>query len=45
MNPTGKRKSRFIYQRLGQANDVTFQLRFHGLERFVVTDGICETYT
>ena len=45
MNPTGKRKSRFIFQRLGQANDITFQLRFHGLERFLVTEGICETYT
>jgi hypothetical protein len=45
MNPTGKYKSRFIYQRLGQANDATFQLRFVGPDRFVVTDGIVEIYT
>ena len=42
MNPTGQRKSRFIFQRLGIANDTTFQLRFSGFGRFVVTDGICE---
>lgn len=45
MNPTGVRKSRFIFQRLGQANDITFQLRFHGFERFVVTEGQAEVYT
>lgn len=44
MNPTGKRKSRFIFQRLGQANDATFQLRFYGLNRFVCTDGVLEIY-
>ncbi len=44
MNPTGKFKSRFIYQRLGHANDSTYQLRFNGLGRFVVTDGIVEIY-
>lgn len=42
MNPTGMRKSRFIFQRLGHANDITFQLRFVGFERFVCTDGIIE---
>jgi hypothetical protein len=45
MNPTGVRKSRFIFQRLGQANDVTFQLRFYGLTRWVVTNGLIEVYT
>ncbi len=45
MNPTGVRKSRFIFQRLGQANDVTFQLRFYGLIRWVVADGLLEIYT
>lgn len=45
MNNTGNRKSRFIYQRLGQANDVTYQLRFNGFGRFVCTDGIVEIYT
>jgi len=44
MNPTGKRKSRFIYQRLGIVNDATFQLRFSGFGRFVCTDGILEIY-
>ncbi len=44
MNPTGKRKSRMIFQRLGQANDVTFQLKFVGVSRFVCTDGELEVY-
>lgn len=44
MNPTGKRKSRFIYQRLGIVNDATFQLRFTGFGRFVCTNGILEVY-
>jgi len=44
MNPTGKRKSRFIYQRLGIMNDVTFQLRFNGAGRFVVTEGELELW-
>lgn len=44
MNPVGKRKSRFIFQRLGQANDATFQIRFNGFGRFVVFDGQVEIY-
>lgn len=44
MNPTGQRKSRFIYQRLGIVNDATFQLRFSGFGRFVCTDGVLELY-
>jgi hypothetical protein len=44
MNPTGQRKSRFIWQRLGIVNDVTFQLRFSGFGRFVATDGLVEIY-
>ena len=44
MNPTGKFKSRFIYQRLGHANDSTYQLRFNGYGRFCVTDGLVEIY-
>lgn len=44
MNPVGKRKSRIIWQRCGQANDVTFQFRFWGFERFVVFDGQVEVY-
>lgn len=44
MNPTGKRRSRFIYQRLGQANDATFQFRFWGFKRFLCTNGEIELY-
>lgn len=44
MNPVGKRKSRFIFQRLGRANDVTFQIRFIGYGRFVALDGVLEIY-
>lgn len=44
MNHTGKRRSRFIYQRGGQANDLTCQLRFSGYGRFVAFDGIVEAY-
>ncbi len=44
MNPTGKYKSRFIFQRLGQANDVTFQIRFVGPIRFLAGDGVVEVY-
>ncbi len=44
MNPTGKRKSRFQYRRLGRVNDASFQFRFWGLKRFVVTDGVVEFY-
>ena len=44
MNPTGKRKSRFIFQRLGQANDITFQIRFYGRIRWVVGDALMEVY-
>jgi len=44
MNPKGKYISRLIYQRLGQANDATFQIRFIGYQRFVAFDGIVEIY-
>ena len=42
MNPTGIRKSRFQFLRLGEVNDMTYQLRFYGLSRYVVGDGIME---
>ncbi len=45
MNPTGLRKSRMVFQRLGRANDFTPQLRFIGDNRFSVTDGVIEAYT
>lgn len=44
MNPTGARKSRFIYQRCGQVNDLTVQLQFWGANRFTCFDGILEVY-
>ena len=44
MNPTGVRKSRFQYLRLGIINDSTYQLRFYGFSRFVVFDGVMEIY-
>ncbi|TAL08463.1 MAG: hypothetical protein EPO02_12800 [Nitrospirae bacterium] len=44
MNPTGVRRSRFIFQRLGQANDCSVMLEFTGFSRFVVTDGVMEVY-
>lgn len=44
MNKTGKRKSRFIFQRLGIVNDMTVQLRFSGFGRFVCTDGEIDVY-
>lgn len=44
LNPTGKFMSRFIFQRLGHANDSTYQLRFNGFNRFVVGPGIVEIY-
>lgn len=44
MNPSGKRRSRIIFQRLGQANDCTVQLRFCGFGRFVISSGQLEWY-
>jgi hypothetical protein len=45
MNPTGMRKNRINFQRLGQANDATLQFSFYGLERFVLTDGLIAIYS
>ncbi len=46
MNPTGHRRSRFRYQRCGQANDLTCQFRFSGFKRFVVVDtGVATLYS
>lgn len=44
MNPTGLRKSRFVYQRCGRSNDTTVQLQFWGKNRFTVTDGQMEIF-
>lgn len=45
MNPTGQRRSRIIYYRLGAANDFTPMIQFWGLSRFVAFDGVVEAYT
>jgi len=44
MNASGKRKSRFIFQRLGRVNDFTAMVRFSGFGRFVCTDGELKWY-
>jgi len=44
MNLTARRKSRFIFQRLGRANDFTARLQFVGLSRYVVGPGLVEAY-
>lgn len=44
MNPTGQRKSRFVFQRLGRANDFTPRLQFVGFSRYVVGNGTVEAY-
>ena len=44
MNYTGQRKSRFIFQRLGRANDFTARLQFIGYSRYVVGPGVVEAF-
>lgn len=44
LNKTGKRANKLIYRNLGAANDLTFQFRFWGKERFVITGGEMEMY-
>lgn len=45
MNPTGNYRSRMIFQRLGQANDLTTQINFIGYGRFVAFDGVVEAWS
>jgi hypothetical protein len=42
LNSTGHRRNIFKYYNLGRYNEVTFQFRFWGLGRFVLTDGVCD---
>lgn len=42
LNTIGKRRNIFKYYNLGRYNEVTFQFRFWGLGRFVLTDGVAE---
>lgn len=44
MNPTGQRKSRLMFWRLGQQNDLTIQIQFIGFQRFIAFDGEVEIY-
>jgi hypothetical protein len=44
LNSRGFYKNRLIFWNLGAANDFVPQLRFYGLGRFVVTDGILSVY-
>jgi len=38
--PIGQRKNKLAWWQLGWSNDLVCQFRFHGLGRFVVTDGV-----
>jgi len=42
LNPNGIYRNQIRWHRLGQANELTIQLRFWGFQRFVVQNGECE---
>lgn len=44
MHGTGHYKNQPTYNSLGQANQFTIQMRFHGFGRFTVADGFLEVY-
>lgn len=44
MRAQGKRQNRVMWWRLGSANDLMLQFKFYGMDRFVLTDGICGVY-
>lgn len=44
MNPQGVYRNQVRYWRMGHANEMTIQLRFYGFQRFVVNNGVLETY-
>ena len=44
LNPQGKYRNQIRWRRLGLANELTPQFRFHGLQRFVCNDGIAEVF-
>lgn len=39
LNPEGEYQNRVTFNRLGYANEITFQLNFWGLNRFIVNNG------
>jgi hypothetical protein len=44
LNREAYRKNRIVFWNLGYANDMVCQLKFWGLGRFVVTDGVMSVY-
>ncbi|CAB4127667.1 hypothetical protein UFOVP93_5 [uncultured Caudovirales phage] len=42
LNPRGRYQNQIRWERLGQANEFTVQLRFWGFQRFVAKDGVAE---
>lgn len=44
LNPAGNYKNRMRWQQLGMTNDFTIQLRFYGLQRFVVGASTLEIF-
>jgi hypothetical protein len=42
LNKTGKRRNIFKFYNLGRYNEITFQFRFWGLSRFVLSDGVAD---
>lgn len=44
LQPMSHFRNQIRWHRIGQANELTIQLRFWGFNRFVVSNGICEVY-
>lgn len=44
LNPEGAYRNEINWHRIGQANELTFQIRFYGLQRFVCTSAVAEIY-
>lgn len=44
LNEMSHFRNQIRWHQLGQANELTIQLRFWGFNRFVVNDGVCEIY-
>ena len=44
LNEMSHFRNQIRWHRIGQANELTIQLRFWGLNRFVVSDGVAEIY-
>jgi hypothetical protein len=44
LNEMSHFRNQIRWHRMGQANELTIQLRFWGLNRFVCSDGVCEIY-